>query len=68
MLYVYLCAKGVYYMQQMTRVQAIKTYLEKDAKPIQSTEFMGFWKACSDDERKQFATVASEKLGVELKD
>jgi len=55
-------------MQQMTRVQAIKTYLEKDAKPIQSTEFMGFWKACSDDERKQFATVASEKLGVELKD
>jgi hypothetical protein len=53
-------------MQQMTRVQAIKTFLEKGAESISSTEFMAFWKVCSEDERIQFATVSASQLGVEL--
>ena len=53
---------------EMTRVQALKTFFEKDAKPISSTEFMAFWKVCSTEEREAFCKSAAGQLGVTLKD
>ena len=45
---------------------AVKMYLEEGAQKIPATEFMAFWKACSDLEKKAFSETAARNLGVEL--
>ena len=51
----------------MTRTVAVKSFLEKDSsRPITNTEFMAFWKVCTDTERQEFAVSAARQLGVEL--
>jgi hypothetical protein len=49
----------------MTRVMAVKAFFEKDTvKPLSNTEFMAFWKACSEEERKDYGDQASKELGI----
>lgn len=55
-------------MNEMTRVSCVKAFFEKDARPVSNTEFMTFWKACNEEERKEFGIAASQQLGVTLKD
>lgn len=51
----------------MTRITAVKTFLAKDApRPIEMSEMMAFWKACSEEERAECAQSAATQLGVTL--
>lgn len=54
---------------EMTRVMAVKAFFEKDTvRPVTNTEYMTFWKACSDNERREYGIAAAEQLGITLKD
>ena len=46
----------------ITRVAVVKKFFE----PVSSSEFMAFWKACSEDERQEFAVSAATQLGETL--
>jgi hypothetical protein len=51
----------------LSRMQAVKRYLETDTNnPPQTSEFMAFWKSCSEAERSEFGEQAARNLGVEL--
>lgn len=54
-------------MSTITRMIAVKTFFESNTnnKPT-TTEFMSFWKACSEEERTEFGNSAAQQLGVEL--
>ena len=48
-------------------MNAVKQYLsEGQTRPIQTLEFMAFWKSCSEEEREEFGRQAAKNLGVEL--
>ncbi len=51
----------------MSRMHAVKQFLSNDtAKPVQTSEFMTFWKACSEVERAEFGNSAAEQIGVTI--
>lgn len=50
----------------MPRMVAVKQFLAKDAKPIDTKEFSEFWKSCNDEDRNQYAACAAESLGVKI--
>lgn len=52
--------------EHMNRMQAVKRFIEQDSRPVQTTEFMLFWKACSMEEREEYGLSAAKQLGVEL--
>jgi hypothetical protein len=49
-------------------VTIVKTWLEKDSVrgKIPAAEFMAFWKATDEEERKQFAATSAKMLGIEV--
>lgn len=50
-----------------SRMSAVKQFLEKDTvRKIDTSEFMSFWKACSEEERQEFGVSAAKQLGLEL--
>ena len=54
---------------KMSRPIAVKTFFSKDTtRPLSNTEFMEFWRACSEAERAEFGTAAGRELGVEVID
>lgn len=51
----------------MKPVVAVKAFFNKDSKrPVELPEMMEFWKACSAEEKVEFAQSAAKQLGVEL--
>ena len=50
----------------MNRLAAVRNFLQKDSRAVETTEFMQFWKACTEQERAAFAESAAKQLGVEL--
>ena len=52
----------------VTAAVAVKKFFEKDSKhgKITTSEFFGFWKSLSVNERKEFAEASAEELGETL--
>jgi len=50
----------------MKSVSAIKTYLEKDAERIPTSELREFWDSLSEQEKREFAEQSARLLGVSL--
>lgn len=50
-------------MATKASVAIVKKFLAKDAKDIPSSEMLGFWKACSEEERIQFTEESAKLLG-----
>lgn len=53
-------------MAGMTRIGVVKMFFEKDSTKVEATDMMAFWKACNEEERKEYAESAAKQLGVEL--
>ena len=52
--------------EAMGRLKAVRQ-LFNDCKPAATvSEFMAFWKACSEAEKTEFAQSAAKQLGLEL--
>lgn len=49
-------------MKELSKVAAVKGYLERDATPISAGEFMIFYKTLGDEEREEMASQAIEAL------
>lgn len=52
--------------ETMSRIGAVRAFLERDARKIETTEMMTFWKSLSDAEKIEFADGAAKELGVTL--
>jgi hypothetical protein len=52
--------------EQVTRMQAVKRFLDDTPNKPQTSEFMTFWKACSESERAEFGESTARQLGLEL--
>jgi hypothetical protein len=54
-------------MQTMNRMQAIKTFFEKDGgRKVDTPEMAGLWKTLTTEEKQEFSEAAAKQLGVEL--
>jgi len=51
----------------VTRIAALKQFFNRDAaRPCENTELMAFWKACTEEEKQEFAESAASQLGLTL--
>ena len=54
-------------MEAMSPLAIIKTYFKGSGAELTSGEILGFKKACTEEQWKEYITVAASQLGVEVK-
>ena len=51
----------------MSRIHVLRSFFEQGTdRKVESTELMQFFKACTQEERQEFATDAAKQLGLTL--